>query len=303
MTYQKQLLDGINIFCQVVNSASFTAAAQASGYSTSFISKEITKLETRLGVRLLNRTTRSLSLTTEGEQYFAQCQQIVLDAEQAEQLLSGQQVEPQGILKISCSSNLANGVLKDSFKQFFIRYPKVQIDLDLSGRKVDVISEGFDLVIRATGQLEDSSLISRKLFDSYSMTIASKNYLKKFGTPKHPRELDRHKLISYSLLKQPDLWRYEKNGEVTQAQGQLIMTTNSSEMELSMCLADVGITRLPRFNLDDQLNTGELVELFADFDKPAIGVYCIYPSRKQLSTKVRSFIDLLSSNFDSGFQQ
>jgi len=293
MAYQAHLLDGINIFTEVVKGGSFTAAALQTGHSTSYISKEINKLETRLGVRLMHRTTRSLSLTPEGEAYYQQCLQIVTDAQQAEQLLSGHQLEPKGTLKISCASNLAMGLLKPCFSEYLERYPEASLDLDLSGRKVDVVAEGFDLVIRATAQLDDSSLISRKLFDSYGITIASPEYLQRHGTPNHPAELKDHNIITYSLLKQSNIWNYQKNGETTQIESNTRVTTNSSEMELEMCLAGHGITRLPKFNLTNEIESGKLVELFPDYDKVTIGVYCIYPNRKHLSAKVRSFIDLV----------
>ena len=292
MTYKAQLLDGMVIFSEVVNCGSFTQAAQTSGHSTSFISKTINKLEARLGVRLLHRTTRSLSLTPEGQVYFEQCQQIINDAEQAETILSGRQLEPQGTLRISCPTVFGLSRMRPVFAGFMEKYPEVSLELDLSDHKVDMIAEGFDVLIRASQHQEDSSLISRHILRSHSVTIASPAYLQKYGTPKKPEDLIKHKLISYSNVPQTKLWQYQdKNNVIHNLKFINKVLTNSSEMEVSLCLAGQGITRLPLFNLKNEIETGALIELFKDFQRPVIDVHIMYPSRKHMSSKVRSFID------------
>lgn len=289
-----KLLDGIVAFVEVVNSGSFTNAAENSGHSTSYISKEITKLEERLGVRLLNRTTRSLSLTPEGEVYFQQCQQIVDDAGQAETLLGGQQQDPQGVLRVSCPVSFGLSRVRPILAKYTQKYPKVTIEIDLNDRKVDMVADGVDVVIRASRQLDDSSLISRRFMTSQGVFVASPGYLKKHGTPESPEQLANHKTLSYSNLKSPLLWSYlDKDGEMQQVQVASQVLTNSPEMELALCVADQGITRMPLFNLSGEIERGELVELFADYPKQEIGIYLVYPSRKHMSAKVRSFIDFV----------
>ena len=294
MSIKSTLLDGIVIFVQVIKSGSFTLAAELTGHSTSYISKEVNKLEARLGVRLMHRTTRSLSLTPEGQLYFQVCLQIIEDAEQVENAIIGKQGEPQGILRVSCPVSYGLSNLSPVLSFFTEKYPKIQLELELNDRKVDLIADGFDIVIRATTQLEDSALISRRISQSEALVLASPAYLAKHGTPKHPFELDRHKIISYSNLKQPNIWRFiDLNGEKIQVHLESQVITNDSSLEIDLAVANQGIFRTPRFALKDELETGKLVELFADFPKTSIGVYMVYPSRKHMSAKVRSFIDFI----------
>ena len=294
MAIKSKLLDGMVIFFHVIKSSSFTLAADITGHSTSYISKEINKLEARLGVRLLHRTTRTLKLTHEGELYFQLCQQIIEDAEQAENAIVGNQGEPKGRLRISCPISYGLSNLSPVLSRFTEKYQKIQLELDLNDRKVDLIADGFDLVIRATVHLEDSSLISRKITQSEALVLASPSYLAKHGVPKHPYDLDRHKIISYNNLKHPNIWRFQdKNGEAIQVHVESHVLTNNATLEIDLAIADQGIIRIPRFALKDELETGALVEVFSDWPKPSIGVYMVYPSRKHMSAKVRSFIDFV----------
>ena len=300
MSYNARLLDGMLIFVEVVNAGSFTQAADNTGHSTSHISKEINKLEERLGVRLMNRTTRSQSLTPEGELYFQQCQQIISEATQAQQAMMGQQLEPTGTLRISCPASFGEAQMQPVFSGFLQRYPQVALELDVSNRKVDVIAEGFDVVIRATPQLEDSSLISRRVMTSQGITVASPQYLQRKGTPERPEELSQqhqahHECITYSHLKQPKLWDYQNQyGKDIQVEVGSRVLTNSSDMILSLCRDGQGIARIPAFLLTDELERGSLVELFCDHQRFPIDVFLIYPSRKHMSSKVRAFIDFVA---------
>ena len=301
MLYNPTLFNGMAIFVEVINSGSFTLAAKRTGHSTSYMSKEINKLEARLGIRLIQRTTRSLALTPEGEVYFQQCQQIIIAAEEAENLLTGKQLQPKGTLRISCPTSFGIIQMQGIFAGFMDAYPEINLELDLSNRKVDLVSEGIDVSIRATKQLEDSSLISRLISTSKTVTLAAPTYLQRFGTPIHPSELAQHKLISYSYVSKKDQWLYHDN------QQQLIpvthnnrVMTNSTEMELSLCLAGQGITRIPEFYLTDQLSSGKLVEVLTEFQRPLVNMYLVYPSRKHMPSKVRCFIDYVLANISDG---
>ncbi len=289
-----KLFDGLIIFTQVVKCGSFFKAAEVTGHSNSFISKTINKLEARLAVRLLNRTTRSLSLTPEGKVFFEQCQQLVLDAEDALGLLSQSHVQPKGILKISCPVAFAQGYLQDFISKYLQRYPDVELQLDLNDSRVDLIQGGFDLVIRATNQLEESSLICRKIYSCKSYTVASSDYIKRFGRPIKPEQLSEHKCLCYSNLKAPTRWHYvdsDSNDITVNVSASLLC--NSAPMELAMVKAGHGICRLPEFAMEQEIKDNALEILFSDYPSPIINVYAIYPSRKHLSPKVRSFIDLL----------
>ena len=179
------LLDGMVIFVHVVDTGSFTNAAQATGHSTSYISKEISKLEERLGVRLMHRTTRTLSLTPEGELYYESCKQLVESAGEVENALGGKQSEPQGHLRISCPVSFGIVELSPMLAKFMAQYPKVTFEVDLSDRKVDLVAEGVDVAVRAVHKAADSSLISRRIKTARSVTVAAPSYLRKYGTPKH----------------------------------------------------------------------------------------------------------------------
>jgi DNA-binding transcriptional LysR family regulator len=297
---QTKLFDGVVIFTQVVNCGSFTAAAELSGHSNSYISKEINKLEARLAVRLLNRTTRSLSLTPEGKIYFEQCQQMVIDAQDALSLLNQSNIKPKGKFKISCPVAFAQGYLQDVLFEYLQLYPDVQLELDLNDRRVDLIQGGFDLVIRATDQLEESSLICKKIYDSQSFTVASVDYLSRFGRPSRPEQLGDHQCLCYSNLKNPTRWHYK-----TQDKDDIFVDVpckvlcNSAHMELAMVLDGHGICRLPKFAMEEELKSGQLEVLFSNYVTTEVNVYAVYPSRKHLSPKVRSFIDLLTQRMPS----
>ncbi len=300
MAANTKLFDGVIIFSQVVNSGGFSAAAEVTGHSTSYISKEVNKLEARLGVRLLNRTTRSISLTPEGKIYFQQCQQMIQDAEQALGVLSEGNLTPRGLLKISCPVDFGLGYLQPILSEFLTKYPNVTLDLDLNDRKVDVVQDGFDIAIRATNQLDESSLICRKIYSCKSYVIATPDYLDKHGRPTHPKQLKRHSCICYSNMKTPNIWTFkDKAGKEQQVEVPQTILCNSAQMKVAMLLDSHGICRLPAFTMEKELATNKLEILFDDYQAIDIDVYVVYPSRKHLSPKIRLFIDMLVEHLAS----
>ncbi|BAJ03454.1 LysR family transcriptional regulator [Shewanella violacea] len=292
MTMNK-LFDGVMVFTQVVKTGGFSAAAELMGHSTSYISKEVSKLEERLGVRLLNRTTRSIGLTPEGKAYYQECQQLVADAEQAVNMLTQHEVAPKGTLRLSTPVGFGNNYLQPILAEYMRLYPNVSLDLDLNDRKVDVVAEGYDLAIRASLQLEESSLICRKVFSCKGYIVASPGYLSKHGHPHHPQELSRHNCFCYSNHKSPNKWQFnDKEGKPYTVEVRQKLVCNSAEMELALVLDDLGICRLPMFYMEDKIKSGKLVILFEELPAPEIDVFVVYPSRKHQSPKVRAFIDL-----------
>ncbi|MBM7036126.1 LysR family transcriptional regulator [Vibrio ulleungensis] len=292
--FDSQLMDGFEIFVEVNKQGSFTKAASSTGHSTSYISKEISKLEERLGVRLMQRTTRSLKLTPEGDVFLRRCEQIVHDARDAIEQVTGSQREPQGKLRVSAPIGFSLAKLKPLLSEFSIQFPKVELQIELSDKKIDLIDEGVDIAIRAASSLDDSSLISRRLLRSNGLVLASPAYLTIHGEPQHPADLSGHKAITYSLSANPELWEFEdKQGEQLQVKVDSVVQTNSPEMELQMCKSGLGIVRLPSFHLDGELQRGELVELFKDYPKHKLDIFVVYPSRQHLSAKVRTFIDFI----------
>lgn len=300
MGFNRELLDGMVIFVELIQAGSFTKAADNMDHSTSYVSKKINKLESRLGVRLLNRTTRSISLTHEGDLYYQQCLSILSDAQQAEASINQQQDKPQGTLKISCSTSFSVSHLRLVLTQFMQRYPDIDIELDVSETMVDVVADGFDVVIRATDVLEESSLISRKLISSHGVTVASPEYLRKQGIPQHPMELSDHQLIAYSNIKNPTrLLFHSPQGESISVPVKNRMLTNSSIMEVELAIAGLGITSLPKFIVEHELKTGQLVSLLEEYHRTEINIYLVYASRKHMASKVRVFIDYMMQQLAS----
>jgi len=297
MSTNDDKLDGITVFVRVVETGRFSKAAELLGHSTSYISKEVTRLENRLGVRLLNRSTRTLRLTEIGKTYYERCQQILADAEEIENRISAQHEVPKGVLKISAPVSFGQLHLQKVLPEFLDTYPEVQLDVEFSDKMVDVVAEGFDVVIRV-GALKDSNLINRKIMQSRGVTVASPAYLARRGCPNHPLELAEHDCITYAHLQLPNHWEFTpKQGDPIAVRITPRVISNNSALELSMVLAGVGITRLASFYCEKEIEQGSLVSILEDYHHRDIGVYAVYPHRRHLSAKVRMFVDFLVEKF------
>ncbi len=297
MTVNNDTLEGITVFTKIVSAGSFRAAADDLGHSVSFLSKELTKLENRLGTRLLNRTTRSLSLTEVGRLYLSRCQQLLDTAEDAERVINQLHGHPKGLLKFSAPISFGPGFLNIALPKFLKAYPDLDIDVDYNDRKVDVVNDGYDVVVRG-GKLEDSSLVSRLLMRSTGHIVASPGYLKQFGTPSHPRELAGHNCITYSQQSPPKLWNFVgQDGKPIQIKVRSRVHGNNAELECTLAERGIGITALPEFVCAEQLKDGRLVSLLSDFKSTEINIYAVYPHQRFLSAKVRAFIDFMVAEF------
>lgn len=296
MGTNRDILEGLIVFVRVVEKGSFTLAANLLGHSTSYISKEVSRLENRLGVRLLNRSTRKISLTDVGKTYYEYCRQIVVDAEEAERSISSQHGVPRGVLKISAPVSIGHIHLAPVLPQFLETYPEVQMDVEFNDRKVDIVAEGFDVVIRV-GNLKDTNLINRKIMQSRGVTVVSPEYLQRNRVPAHPLDLTQHDCISYAY-KQTSRWEYTSpNGEPIGVTITPRVISNNAELELSMALAGMGITAMPAFCCEKEINEGTLVPILEKFECIDLGVYAVYPHRRHLSAKVRVFVDFLVDKF------
>lgn len=291
------LFDGILVFTTVIKHGSFVSAAEALGHSNSHISKEIAKLETRLGVRLINRTTRSISLTPEGEVYYQQCLQLVNDAENAFNLVTQSDDCPRGTLKISCPIGFGLSHIQTVISNYLKRYPNVSLEWDMSDKRIDVIGEGYDLAIRAAPSLDESSLICKRVYASPMYLVAAPSYLEAHGRPYHPNELLKHNCITYSNLKNAGRWEFtDKNGKLITVDINQRVRCNSGLGELALLKSGVGISIIPAFYIEQALADGELEILLPEYTHPTVNVYVIYPSRKHVSPKVRRFIDMVSEH-------
>lgn len=292
MTTNDNLFDGVVIFCAVVEHSSFSAAAIATDHSTSYISKTVSKLEARLNSRLLNRTTRSITLTADGELYYQHCTKLIQDAQQAEAFT--QTMEPSGTLRISAPLIYTLKVLRALFNQYLVRYPKVKLDLDLSDRKVDLVSEGFDLAIRITPKMEDSSLIARRVATSNIVTVASPRYLEQYEKITHPQQLSKHNCICYTYTANKNNWRFSIENHIYNVEVGSNFTTNNGEIQLGFALDHLGITRVPEFFVSEHIENGNLQKILTQYDNESVDIYVVYASRKHQSARVRSFIEFIT---------
>jgi len=291
------ILDGMAVFVAVIDAGSFTAAAHALSHSTSFVSKEVSRLEKRLGSRLLNRTTRTISLTDAGRAYYEQCSQIVIDAENAERSINQLQEKPSGLLRLNAPGSFGSKYLLDVLPRFMHRYPEIKLEVEFNDRLIDVVAEGYDVVIRV-GAIKDSNLVARKFATSRSVVVASPDYLKRKGSPKNAEDLLQHDCIAYSLLPAPTQWVFYKDGEKESINVEARALCNSAEIEVQMVKHGIGITRLPLFTCEKEVSNGELKVILDDYDEIKFDVFAVYPHRQYLTAKVRAFVDFIVEEFE-----
>jgi len=286
----------IPVFVAVVEQRGFSSAAQTLGISKSAVSKRITQLENHLGVRLLHRTTRKLSLTEAGERYYEHASQTMISAARAEDAVTELQGEPQGKLKISSPMSFGRLHVASLIPKFLKRYPKIQIDLVMDDRNVDLVSEGFDVAIRS-GKLPDSTMIARKLTPLRQVLCASPKYIKTHGQPNTPSQLRQHNCILFSYSIDANEWTLhgDKGPENVFVSGNY--RVNNSEALHESLLEGIGIGRLPTFVAGPDLKNGRLVELFKHYSIPDHTFYAVFPERQYLPAKVRVFIDFAIEYF------
>jgi DNA-binding transcriptional LysR family regulator len=286
----------IPVFVAVVENGGFSAAARTLGISKSAVSKRINQLEAHLGVRLLHRTTRKLSLTEAGERYFEHAAQALTAAGQAEDAVTELQGEPQGNLKISSPMSFGRLHVAPLIPKFLKRCPKLQIELVMDDRKVDLVAGGFDVAIRA-GNLPASTLIARKLAPVRQVLCASPDYIDRYGQPGRPVELSSHNWVLYSYSSDADEWTLigEDGPETVTVSGSY--QVNNSEALLEALKEGVGIGRLPTFVAGPDLKMGRLVQLFESYRIPEFTIYAVFPERQYLPAKVRVFLDFAIEHF------
>ncbi|MFT7228138.1 MAG: DNA-binding transcriptional LysR family regulator [Methylophilaceae bacterium] len=286
----------VGIFLEVAKHESFAGAARALGLTGPAISKQVQSLEDRLGVKLLNRTTRHVSLTEEGAMYFEKSRKALDDLNEAEMQLHELKTYPTGKLKVNAPMSFGTQFLTRPIADFAEQYPEVELEVDFSDRWVDVMAEGFDVVIRI-GTLEDSNLIARKLASCPIVLCAGKKMIEKHGFPQSIEDLIDYPGIVYNKHGQKEVWRFQENGSNVILSQTLNrnFSTNTAEMQLEACLKGLGVALLPIFTADAYIKSGELVKLFPDYTTyPERGIYVLYPQNRYLSARTRFFIDWLS---------
>ncbi|ANF58338.1 LysR family transcriptional regulator [Halotalea alkalilenta] len=286
------LLQAMKTFTAVVEAGSFVGAMESTDLSKPAISRHVAELEQHLGTRLLQRTTRRLSLTSEGQAYYQRCKEILLAVQEAEAEVGCSSLQVQGPLRIGAPQTFGALHLAALWGRFAAENPQVSLDIVLSDRVVDLVEEGYDLVIRIA-RLSDSSLVSRPLARTRMVLCASPAYIAKHGAPTHPHELARHDVVSYSYWSSRDVWSFQgPAGEVTVRTRSRIHANNGDTCRAA-ALAHQGIILQPDFLVHEDLRSGALVELMPDFHAAELGIFAVYPTRKQLPLKVRRLVDFL----------
>ncbi|WP_144823125.1 LysR family transcriptional regulator [Marinobacter piscensis] len=289
-------LDAMRAFITVVSEGAFTRAAEKLDMSPQLVSKYVSQLEDHLGVRLLNRTTRRLHLTEAGASYHQRAQQVLHDIEDMECQVGDLQTEARGLLRISAPVSFAIRHMAPLLSEFQKAHPGVGIDLQLNDRKVDVVEEGFDVVLRI-GHLKSSSLIARRIAPIRMAVCASPEYLQKNGTPKHLEDLQGHCYLRYSYIEldssQP-LHRWLQNNGQNDSNG---FTSNNGDVLVEAAIAGAGIALQPTFISGPAIKEGKLQAILQEYEPEPMGLYAVYAHRQLLASKVRSFIDFIDGYF------
>jgi DNA-binding transcriptional LysR family regulator len=286
------ILQAMKTFTAVVEAGSFVRATEATGFSKPAVSRQVAELEEHLGVRLLHRTTRRLSLTDEGRTYYQRCKEILQAVEEAGAEAGNAALQAQGRLRIGAPQTFGALHLAPLWGRFAADNPMVTLDIVLSDRVVDLVEEGYDLVVRI-GRLADSDLVSRPLARSRMVLCASPDYLARCGRPMHPGDLARHEAIAYSYWSSGDEWHFTGPSGAVSVRVRSRIHANSGDTCRAAALDGYGVILQPDFLIHDDLRSGRLVELMPGYRGPELGIQALYPTRKQLPLKVRRLLDFL----------
>lgn len=289
-------LQWLSSFIAVVRAGSFVGAADATGLSKAAVSRHVAELEEHLGIRLLHRTTRRLSLTDDGQRFHARAIELITLMEELESETVSSKGEATGLLRINAPLTFGNLHLAPLWPRFIAVHPNVSLDITLNDRVVDLVDEGFDLAIRITN-LPNSQLVTRRLATTRMVLCASPGYLAKYGSPTHPKELADHQIISYSYWAGGDDWRFSGPGGEVQVKIQSRIHTNSGDTCRAAALEDQGIILQPDFLVGADLKKGKLVELMPQYHSVELGINAVYATRKHLPMKTRYLVDFLVESF------
>jgi len=292
-------LTDVAVFVQVVSDGSFTKAAARLRLSRSVVSKYLARLEGRLGARLLNRTTRRLSLTEAGRIFYERSRRGLQDIDDAAAEVSRLRETPSGVLRINAPMSFGILHIAPALPEFLARHPGVTVEMNLDDRKIDVIEEGFDVSVRIT-EMPDSSLISRRLAPCRHVIVASPAYLARRGTPRTPEDLRTHNIVSFSYQTSADEWHFR----APDGQSVSVPVSGSIRMNNSLALREavlcgVGIARMPTFVAHEDLRKKRLVRLLPGHQTFEVSIYVVYSDRRHLLPKVRAFIDFMAARIET----
>ncbi|MFC3150393.1 LysR family transcriptional regulator [Litoribrevibacter euphylliae] len=281
--------DGISEFVAVVEQNGFTSAAQRLNTSPAQVSRKVAALEQRLAVKLLNRTTRKVSLTEAGQLYYQQCKELVSGLEYADLMVSQMQTKPMGLIKITAPVTYGERIIAPLLNDFLVTYPDLEVELILSNQTLDLIDQGINLAIRL-GQLKDSSFIAKRLANRKLYVCATPEYLSRHGTPHTLSELNRH----HCLIGSREQWRFKETNKTRNLSVQGRIKYNSGPALLDAALKHLGLVQLPDFYVDAYLESGTLIEVLHPFQDNSEAVWAMYPERQFLSPKIQLLLGYLS---------
>jgi DNA-binding transcriptional LysR family regulator len=290
-------LKQIESFAAVATRGSLTAAAKAEGVAPAVIGRRIDALEERLGVKLMVRTTRRITLTHEGSAFLDDCQRVLADLANAEASVTAGGVKASGYLRITAPAGFGRRHVAPMVPRFLAQHPDVHVSLNLSDRVVDIVNEGFDCAVRV-GDLPDSSLVSVRLADNRRLCVATPGYLKRAGTPRSPSELQRHECLTLSSdASQTRGWAFSVEGAVTHLRPSGRVDCSDGQVLHDWCVQGLGIAWRSTWEVDDDIAAGRLVRLLDEFAAPPNGIYAVFPQRKHLPLRVRLWIDFLKHSW------
>lgn len=282
------------IFTRVVESASFTRAADTLGLPRSSVSAAVQTLETRLGTRLLHRTTRKVAPTQDGAAFYERCLRLIEDMDEAENLFRRSASGPTGRLRVDLPSRIGRLIVAPALPEFLARYPGIDIDLGMTDRAVHLIEESVDCALRV-GPREDSSLIARPFGTLRLINVASPDYLERYGTPRTPADLASHFAVNYASPSSGRVedWEWIEGGEARTVAVPGRISVNSAEGSIACCLAGLGLIQIPAFDVIDHLKEGRLVEVMPDHSAAPMPMALLYPHRQHLSRRLQVFANWL----------
>ena len=289
-------------FVRVVEAGSFTRAAASLETPKPTVTKLIQTLELHLRTKLLNRTTRRVTVTADGAAYYERAVQLIADVDELDGSMAAAQTRPKGKLRIDMSGALAQLFVLPALTAFFEAYPDIQIDCGVSDRQTDLISENVDCVLRA-GELTDQSLIARRLAEMPMITCAAPSYLARMGEPKHPRELEKtHQLVNYFSARTGRIlfFDFTRGDERLEIEGQHKVTLNEGTSYVVAAVAGLGVAQSPKFMIDPYLATGQLRQILPDWTVEPLALHVVYPPNRHLSNKLRVFVDWIAGLFAGG---
>lgn len=293
-----QLL-ALRVFARVVEAGTFTRAADSLDMPKPTVTKLVQSLETHLRVRLLNRTTRRVTVTADGAAYYERTSRLLTELEEIDASLSNAQASPKGRIRVDVGASVAVQIIVPNLCAFHKRYPDIQIDLGVGDRVVDLIADNVDCVIRA-GKIEDESLVARRIGQLDFINCVAPAYVERHGLPAHPSELeDGHRVVAYFSASTGRFYPFDfaRNGERIEINGRYLVAVNDSNTYLAAGLAGLGIIQLPGFMAEGHLGRGELVQVLQDWTCESIPIYVVYPPNRHLSAKLRVFADWMAELF------